>query len=63
MSNIFSISGEFLGTSDTINQELENKPAMSLLDMILEQDTLTLEPQYPEINELKITLEVVPNAL
>ena len=63
MSNIFSLSGEFLGTSDTINQELENKQAMSLLDSILDLNTPTLEPEYPELNELQITLEVTPNAL
>lgn len=63
MSNIFSISGEFLGTSDTINQGIENEPAMSLIDRILDEDTPTLEPQYPEVDELRITLEVVPDAL
>ena len=63
MSNIFSLSGEFLGTSDTINQELENKQAMSLLNSILDLNTPTLEPEYPELNELPITLEVTPNAL
>lgn len=63
MSTVFSLSGEFLGTSDTINQEIENKQAMRLLDRLLDEYTPTLEPEYPELNELQITLEVVPNAL
>ena len=63
MSKVFNLSGEFLGTSDSINQELENKQAMSLLDSILDLNPPTLEPEFPELNELPITLEVVPNAL
>lgn len=63
MSTVFSLSGEFLGTSDTINQELENKQAMTLLNRLLDDYTPTLDPQYPELTDLPITLEVVPNAL
>lgn len=66
MSNIFSLSGEFLGTSQTINRKAR-RDRVRRLRLIPNENLIALNPQlpelkpiFPELTELQITLEVVP---
>lgn len=69
MCNIFNLDGQFLGTSRTINQRVK-RDRTRRLNLIPKQNIIALYPQtpelkpvYPELTELRITLEESPIAL
>ncbi len=69
MCKIFNLSGKFLGTSRIINHRVKRDRARRL-DLISKQNIivlkpqdLELKPQYPELTELQVTLDVSSNAL
>lgn len=69
MCNIFNLDGQFLGTSKSINHRIKRDRVRRLQlipnqnIIVLNPQPLELKPEYPELTELRITLEESPIAL